>query len=215
MERFFLTTALLFFFLFLFSLAASFGVFRRIQGFFKRLIPLCLALLFLAVTLLTGMVAWGLRSYRQLQREELVAVISCERPFEPGADFTLVYTSAIPKEQMHRTRSFQIRGNEWAFGGAVVRWKGWARFLGARTLYRPLWIEGRADGRQQSFYPFKETFDPIWFLLSRFGEGCPFVEATYGSSVSAPPIHQIQFHLYVTESGFAVKKVVSYFRDIS
>ena len=109
-----------------------------------------------------------------------------------------------------------MKGNEWAFGGAVLRWKGWFRFLGAKTLYRPLWIVGRSmDFGQPSFYSLEGKTDHLWFLLDRLVDSLPFFEASYGNSVSSPPEYGVNFNLYVTPSGFSIKKVITYFRDIS
>ena len=167
---------------------------------------------------LSGIVAQGLRSYAKLDREELVAVIQCERAYQKNADFTLIYTPIVHRNQGTTARALPIRGDEWAFGGTILRWKGGIRFLGAKTLYKPLWIEGRSNGRQNpdSIYSLQgDSFDPIWSFLHWAGESLPFVEASYGSSVSSRVEYGVRFYLYVTPTGFSVKKVRSYFRDIS
>ena len=216
MERLFSLLSLVSLLVSLFFLAGVFGAFRRLRGFLRRLLPLTLALFFLVASLLTGIIAWGLHSYRQSDREDLIAVIRCERAFQKGADFTLIYTPIASRTHETKTRVFQMKGNEWAFGGAILRWKGWLRFLGAKTLYRPLWIVGRSiDFSQPSFYSLKEGIDPLWFLLDRLGGSLPFIEATYGNSVSSPPEYGVNFNLYATPTGFAIKKVITPFRDIS
>ena len=217
MERLFSLLSFCSFLVFLFFLAWAFGYFRRLQGFLRRLLPLALSFFFLAASLLTGIIAFGFHSYRALDQEELIAVIRCERAFQKEADFTLIYT---PTSRAHeaRTRAFQMRGDEWAFGGAILRWKGWLRFLGAKTLYRPLWVSGHSHSyntQAPSFHSLKEGIDPIWFFLDRAGGFLPFVEASYDSYVSSRVEHGVQFQLYVTPTGFSVKKVVSQFRDIS
>lgn len=215
MEQFFFLLSFVSLLLFLCLLAWTFGLFRGLQGFLRRLLPLAFALFFLAVSVLTGMVAWGLRSYRQFDQEELIAVIRCERAFQKEAGFTLIYTP-ISRAHDAKTRAFHMRGKEWAFGGTILRWKGWLRFFGAKTFYRPLWISGYSmNFSQPSFHSLKEGIDPLWFLLDRFGGSLPFVEANYGSSVSSRPDYGVNFNLYVTPTGFSVKKVITHFRDIS
>ena len=161
------------------------------------------------------MVALGLRHYAKLDREELIAVIQCERAYQKDADFTLIYTPLVRRDRQ-KTKALPMRGDGWAFGGAILRWKGWLQFMGAKTFYRPLWVQGYSNNFQTpSFYSLKEGIDPIWFFLDRMGGSLPFVEATYGSSVSSNVEYSVQFHLYVTPTGFSVKKVVSQFRDVS
>ena len=174
------------------------------------------ALVFLAAAVLSALTALGLRHYARLDRETLIAVIQCERAYQKDADFTLIYTPLVRRDRQ-KTKAFAIHGNEWAFGGAILRWKGWLQFLGARPLYRPLWIEGRSDGKQaaDSFYSLKEGLDPIWFFLDRMGGSLPFIEASYGNSVSSRVEYGVLFQLYVTPTGFSIKKVISHFRDIS
>ena len=216
MEHFFSLLALVSFLLALLFLASAFGVFRRLQGILTRLLPFALALFFLAASLLTGTIAFGLHSYRALNQEELIAVIRCEAAFQKGADFTLIYTPITSRTHETATRAFQMKGNEWAFGGAILRWKGWLRFFGAKTLYRPLWISSYSNNTQTpSSYSLKEGIDPLWFLLNRLGGSLPFVEATYGSSISSPPEYGVNFNLYATPTGFSIKKVITHFRDIS
>ena len=175
------------------------------------------ALVFLAAAVWSALTALGLRHYAQLDREELIAVIRCERAYQKDADFTLLYAPIVHRDQGAKAaRAFPMRGDRWAFGGAILRWKGWLQFMGAKTMYRPLWIQGYSGNTPTpSFHSLKEGIDPVWFFLDRSGESLPFVETGYYNSVSSRMEYGVRFYLYVTPTGFAVKKVISYFRDIS
>jgi hypothetical protein len=164
---------------------------------------------------LTGLTAWELRSYRHLDREELIAVIRCERPFEKEADFTLIYTPAGSAHQA--ARSFQMKGEEWVFGGEILRWRRWLQMLGAKTLYRPLWIEGVSEQRKErlSFHLLQEGHGFLWFCLQKAVGSLPVVETSHGSSVSSRAEYGVQFHLYTTPTGFSIKKITTLFRDVS
>lgn len=171
------------------------------------LFTLILSLIILCILLFVAV----LRSYQAFTKEELVAVVRCEKVASDSADFKLIFTPVI-KEQEQREETFLIRGKQWAVGGHIIKWSNSLNLLGLHSMYKLTRIEGKyisafdEMNNQPTVYSLTEKeSDPLWKIMYKYGHRLPFIQSVYGNSVFTYPSFRGEFKIFVTTSGFTIK----------
>ena len=121
--------------------------------------------------------------------------------------FELTYETADGQREQ-----FIIHGDQWAISGGIVKWHPWLTAAGLKSYHKPMRLSGQFSRieRQRAQSPTAHALEPgtdrVWEALYWAGPHLPFVEAVYGSSayVYAEP-RTIQY-IYVTPSGYMIKK---------
>lgn len=138
--------------------------------------------------------------------ETLVARVTTSRT-APDA-FELVYQPATGEP----ARRVQLRGDQWAISGGIVAWHPWLTGLGVPSYHRPTRLSGQyADiKRQRAQAPTLAALEPavdrVWESFYHLEPYLPFVGSVYGSSayVYVEP-DKIQ-EVYVTPTGYRIKR---------
>lgn len=177
------------------------GLVRRLQALVVGLALACLALL-----LTGGMVL--LRAFESFAGETLVARVRCHRTGPEAFALTYLPADAPPSS----VRTISLRGDQWAITGGIIKWHRWLTAAGVPTYHRVLRLSGQFSdvARQRRELPTVEPLssgsDLLWELLYEADPYLPFVEAVYGSAafVYVEP-GRVQ-EVYVTPSGYMIKR---------
>ena len=133
--------------------------------------------------------------------------------------FELMYTpvgaapqGAAAKRGAEAARHIQLRGDQWAISGGIVKWHPWLTAFGLPSYQRPMRLSGQfSDIAQQrahlpTVYALEPRADRFWELLYRLDPSLPFVEAVYGSSAYVSVEPNVVQEIYVTPSGYLIKR---------
>lgn len=135
------------------------------------------------------------------------------------AQFELVYTplgsgppGAVATASSERTKHLILEGDQWAISGGIIKWHPWLTGLGVRSYHKPMRLSGQfADVAQQrahlpTVYALEPAADRVWELFYRLDRYLPFVEAVYGSSAYVYVEPNVAYEIYVTPSGYLIKR---------
>jgi hypothetical protein len=158
-----------------------------------------------------GLVLAGLlvitRAFLAFSGETFVAQIATRRvsPLE----FELTYTPASNSP----ARQVRLRGDQWTVSGGIVKWHPWLTALGWTSYHKPMRLSGQfsrlEEQRRQtpSVEPLYEPgVDRVWETFYWADPALPFVEAVYGSSAYAYVEPDAVQEIYVTPSGYLIKR---------
>ena len=180
----------------------------RGPGIFRRLRRLIGAAVWGSLGLLLGSVVVLLHSFAVFSGETLVAHVTTRR-LSPDT-FTLAYQ---PAEAAAPPLQVELRGDQWMVSGGLIKWHPALALLGLKSYHRPMRIAGQfSDLRQQrahapTVYPLQlELMDRCWEAFYWAGRRLPFVEAVYGSSAYAYVEPGVAQDIYVTPSGYLIKR---------
>ena len=108
----------------------------------------------------------------------------------------------------------ELQGDQWMVSGGLIKWHPALALLGLKSYHRPMRIAGQfTDLRQQrahlpTVYPLQQALvDRCWEAFYWAGRRLPFVEAVYGSSAYAYVEPGVAQDIYVTPSGYLIKRV--------
>jgi hypothetical protein len=148
------------------------------------------------------------RAWSAFSDETLVAQATTAR-LSP-TEFELTYMPAGAGPEAHRR--FRLRGDQWAVSGGIVKWHPWLTALGLKSYHKPLRVSGQfADIRRQRAQPptvelLEPAMDRFWETLYWADAYLPFIEAVYGSAAYVYVEPGIIQALYVTPSGYLIKR---------
>ncbi len=178
-------------------------------GVFRRVHRLATAGVLGAIGVLLAALYGSLSACIAFSGEALVGTVRT-RATGPQA-FELVYEPAKEAPPSAVTK-MQLRGDQWRFSGAVVKWHPLFSVFGVRSYHRPLSISGQFSSleKEASQRPTVEAIGPgrdkLWEMLYWVGPKLPFIEAVYGSAaygyVDPRSVHEV----YVTPSGYMIKR---------
>lgn len=177
------------------------GIFRRVRKLIDATV-----LVILGVLLAGWLVIF--RAFVSFSGETLVAHVTTRRvsPLE----FELTYT---PAGEGH-ARQVRLRGDQWMVSGGIVKWHPWLTALGWASYHKPMRLNGQfsklEEQRRQpaSVEPLHEPgVDKVWEALYWTDPALPFVEAVYGSSAYAYVEPGAMQDIYVTPSGYLIKRI--------
>lgn len=171
--------------------------------------------LFIIITLLIGIsLFWfylNLRAYSRFSRQELAAQATCKNVGGDIYDMSLKI-KWIKNGKEANEDEFLLKGNQWCLEGNILKWSPKMNLLGLHTMHKVTRIRGRYLAVQkelrmpQTVYEINSGEDLLWRLLYKFQKLLPFVEAVYGNSAYTFPDAKAQFLIYVTTSGYIIKK---------
>jgi hypothetical protein len=191
----------------------------RCRGMLRKLRRGLAAAICAALGILLGSLLILLHSFLAFTSEALVATVTTRR-LAPDA-FELIYTPAPTPKRLVRGPAdplqtplgpLEMHGDQWALGGGIVKWHPWLTALGLRSYHRPMRISGqfsRLDqqrARPPTVYPVGPPIDRFWEAFYRADPYLPFVEAVYGSSAYAYVEPGEAQQVYVTSSGYLIKR---------
>lgn len=162
-----------------------------------------LALLVLALTF--ALAALDIFSYRQIDREEVIATLSFEKKAEQEYEAQVTLSDGEEK-------SFILYGDQWQLDARVVKWQGALAGLGLAPGYRLDRISGRYYSLEQereqkrSIYAFNESeWVDIWQWIRHADGALGLVDASYGSATYLPMADGALFEVSLTRSGLITR----------
>lgn len=176
------------------------GVVRRLSRLVSVLVRLGIALALSSIVIL-------LHFFRTFSSETLVAHVAAKKLGE--LQFLVTY---IPVDDSPPVEA-EIAGDQWSVSGGIVKWHPLLTVFGFKSYHCPMRLSGQfADITQQrSHLPSVVALKP--FGLDRFWEALywmdpylPMVEAVYGSSAYAYLEPAIIQDVYVSNSGYLIKR---------
>ena len=153
-----------------------------------------------------------LRAFHVFTKQELVAIVECLPSSDRDFDFELQLTPIINKKQQSPL-SFDIKGDQWAVGGDILEWHSFANLLGLHSMYRLTRVEGRykkatdQSKEPHSAYSLTDEESKFWRTMYKIGDKLPLVSSVYGNTVYMEPSFTDSFQVFVTISGFSVKRI--------
>ena len=198
------------------SWLASIGLLVRVvhgRGILQRLSRLVVALACTLVASLFTALLILLHAFGAFAGETLIATVTTQPVAQD--EFALTYQPAQGVATSART--FRLRGNQWAISGGIVTWHPWLTVLGFPSYHKPLRLSGQFSriAQQRSHLPTAELLEPgvdqLWEWFYRADPYLPFVEAVYGSSAYVYVEPQWIQAIYVTPSGYLIKRKLRYF----
>lgn len=151
------------------------------------------------------------RAYQAFTFEKPVAEIITQPAGEPDTNL-VTFVQFLPDDSQ-ATHQLLIKGDQWMLEGDILKWKNWLNFLGLHTRYRLTRLRGRyiqtedEKHKEQTIYPLVEDENhPLWRYLYKYGHRLPFVSTVYGNAVFQSAGKDNHFLIYVSTSGFVVRK---------
>lgn len=176
------------------------GVLRRV----RKLVDAAVCVLLGA--LLAGILIF-LRAFLAFSGETLVAEVRTRR-LSP-TEFELTYTPSGDDRGLMTV----LRGDQWAVSGGIVKWHPWLTAMGWPSYHKPMRLSGQFSSleEQRRRPPTVEGIaepgvDRFWEAVYWVDPVLPFVEAAYGSSAYAYVEPQAVQEIYVTPSGYLIKR---------
>ena len=199
------------------SLGFGLNAFRT-SGLLRKLRRLLGCALFAGVGLLFWALLFVSHAFSAFSRETLVATVVTWR-LSPE-EFELIYTTPAPgvpagamdKQPARASRRVRLRGDQWSVSGGIVKWHPWLTALGFSSYHRVLRLSGQfSDLEQQRARPptvfaVEPVVDRFWEALYWMDPYLPFIEAVYGSSAYAYVEPNTIQEVYVTPSGYLIKR---------
>ena len=148
-----------------------------------------------------------LQAFQAFSGETLVARVTMRRM--APEEFELTYA---PSDVTSPVATVRLRGDQWAISGGIVKWHPWLTALGLKSYHRPTRLAGQfsslAQQRTQlpTVYSLIPDRDWLWERLYWLAPALPFIEAVYGSSAYVFVEPRATFELYVTPSGYLIKR---------
>jgi hypothetical protein len=172
------------------------------MGWFRGMIGLS----FLAVTLIIGLVAWDIYSYKQLTSEEHV----CNVSFQKIEDQHFIATLT---DRDGKAQQFDLRGDQWQIDARIVKWKGWMAKWGVKPAYRLDRISGRyfdleketsATRTAHAVNASVQNMD-VWLFINKHASWISIVDAIYGNAAYLPMKDKANFDVSLSNTGLVVR----------
>ena len=176
------------------------GVLRRVRKLVDAAVCAVLGALLLGILIF-------LRAFLAFSGETLVAEVRTRR-MSP-TEFELTYTPAGGGGG----RTVLLQGDQWAVSGGIVKWHPWLTAMGWPSYHKPMRLSGQFSSleEQRRRRPTIEGLaepgvDRFWEVAYWADPALPFVEAAYGSSAYAYVEPEAVQEVYVTPSGYLIKR---------
>ncbi|MBI3321223.1 MAG: hypothetical protein HYZ91_03020 [Candidatus Omnitrophica bacterium] len=108
-----------------------------------------------------------------------------------------------------------LRGDQWVVSGGIIKWHPWLTMLGLKSYHKPMRISGQFSSLERqrlqapAIYALEPGVDRLWEGLYWVAPSLPFIEAVYGSSAYVSVDPGITQEIYVTPSGYLIKRAHS------
>ena len=167
------------------------------------------AVVYVALGAVLGSVFVLLHFFDAFSNETLVARVVVTQMSPPA--FELTYTPAVAGGE---PQDVHLEGDQWAVSGGIIKWHPWFTALGLKSYHRPMRLSGQfsrvADQRSHlpTVYPLEsDLLDRFWEAFYWADPYLSFVEAVYGSSAYVYVQPGVVQDIYVTPSGYLIKRV--------
>ena len=167
-------------------------------------------LLAAAACAVLGLVLGGLLVLIQLFQafagETLVARVTTKRLSPPAFELTYAPADGSPKVRI------ELEGDQWTVSGGIVKWRPWLTALGVKSYHRPIRLSGQFSSlaeqrkRPPTVHALEPVADRFWEAFYWADPYLPFVDAVYGSSAYVYVEPDVVHELYVTPSGYIIKR---------
>lgn len=177
------------------------GLIRRLRRLVAAALCACLGVLLAALLALQ-------HGFQTFADETLVARVIATRL--GGDEVELAYQPAQGQDKTART--LRLQGDQWSVSGGVVKWHPWLTLLGLKSYHKPMRLSGQFSSlaRQRANPPTVHALAPepdrVWECLYRASRDLPFIEAVYGSSAYVYLEPEVTQEIYVTPSGYMIKR---------
>ena len=196
---------------------SALGLLRR-GSLLARLRRLLAAMVFACLGFALASALAVVQVFQAFAGETLIARVTT-RPIAREA-FELTYQPvAIPPVSRRlrwpvsdETLTVQLRGDQWVVSGGVVKWQPWLTALGLSSYHRPMRLTGQfsdlttQQAAPPSVAPIGPPVDWLWELLYRAQRFLPFIESAYGSAAYSYVEPEMVQEIYVTPSGYLIKR---------
>lgn len=178
------------------------GIFQKIRNLFDLLTCVALGCVF-------GMLLFLFTCFQAFSKETRVAEVRTERL--SADEFELIYMPAdkTPADALR----VRLQGDQWSIAGGVIKWHPWLSVFGFENYHKPMRLSGQfSDLYKQrshlpSVYALEEPWaDWLWQVFYWSDHYLPFVEAVYGSAAYAYAEPGTTQEIYVTPSGYLIKR---------
>lgn len=178
----------------------------RGPGLVRRMKRLAAAVVWAALGALLGGLLLLVHAFHAFTGETLVAHVTIQ-PLAPD-EAELTYRSASGGLE----QTLRIRGDQWAISGGMIKWHPWLTAAGLRSYHKPMRINGQFASLQRqraqapTVYALEPGTDFIWECAYRLSRYLPVIDAVYGSSAYAYTNPRDTYDVYVTPSGYVIKR---------
>jgi len=159
----------------------------------------------IAVSLLFALLITNLYSYQRLTYEAPVAKIKIRQTGEKKYQVEL-------NEQNGKTRSLEIKGDEWQLDARILKWNGFATLVGLDTVYRMERITGRYRDIKLERSSSRTVYDlsvesglDIWHLSRQYNSWIPWIDSVYGSATYLPMSDGANYHISISATGLIAR----------
>ena len=194
--------------LWLISVWCAMGAVRG-PGLVRRLRRLLAAGVFACLGVILGALLTLVHAFHAFSGETLIARVMTRRLSPEKFELTYVPAAAGAASPMR----VELRGDQWSISGGVVKWHPWLTALGLSSYHKPMRLSGQFSDleRQRAnlprVYALEPSVDRVWESLYWLDPYLPFVEAVYGSSAYVYVEPNAVQEVYVTPSGYLIKRV--------
>ncbi len=107
-------------------------------------------------------------------------------------------------------QTFQLKGDQWAVSGGIVKWAPWLTAIGFASYHKPTRISGRYVNTVEetqtapTAYDLNGGMDSLWWWFYRMTPYLPFIHATYGSTAYTFANPAIVCEVSITPSGYMI-----------
>ena len=187
----------------------------RARGVIARLRGILLAAIFGSVGAVLTALLLVLQAFQAFSGETLIAQVTI-RPLA-AEEFELTYTPLPASRQRAgqaagAATTVRLTGDQWSLSGGIVKWHPWLTAMGLHSYHRPTRIAGQFSNLARSrthpptVYPLSGSTDWLWEAFYRADPYLPFIEAVYGSSAYVYVESGQVYEIYVTPSGYLIKR---------
>ncbi len=139
------------------------------------------------------------RLYNAISQENLVGIVRCVKSPDKNYDFYLFYFPIINGKPSN-FRFIKLKGSDWVFEGEIIKWKKPLNIIGCKTIQRPI----RISDLNGTFFYLETQPRKIIF---KAGKLLPCVDTSFISAVRQPFIPKTRFGIYITNSGYLIRKI--------
>ena len=179
-----------------------------VRGWIRRLRRLALVAVGVSFSVLLTALLILARAWEAFSGETLVATVTTQ-PVSQDA-FILSYVPAGRTTSLVRA---PFAADQWSISGGVIKWHPWLTALGLPSYHHPMRLEGRCSSpERQRIHPptvvslSASSTDRWWEWCYRWARWLPVIEAVYGSSAYVYAEPGVTHEIYVTPSGYLIKK---------
>jgi len=175
------------------------GVVRRI----RRLIA---AAVWAALGMLLGGLLILVHAFHAFTGDTLIAQVTVQ-PLASG-EVALTYRPVLGGPP----QTVRIRGDQWTVSGGIIKWHPWLTAAGLTSYHKPMRISGQFSSLERqrtqppAVYALEPGTDAVWECAYRLSRYLPVIDAVYGSSAYAYINPRDTYDVYVTPSGYVIKR---------